>query len=237
MTRRIGERFADKYLKHPAASTTNPLSDGWYVDTGTVMLAHNNVHHLERESLRHLVMSPGPGSVTTYANTNAPFSGLDDAPATASNGLAGAEYWQLPWDRRCCAVFGPYFAIQDYELPDGRRTQRKIRGQIDATIEGGASSYRFYFAATSAANETPFAVRFLAFGYADFAGTGNQRSPVIDLTFTDPLPGAGDEWRCRPGADDDDARVVAAPFYLFMAWKIVGGAANYINGFSAWEID
>jgi hypothetical protein len=237
MARRYSERFLDRYVKHPAASSANPLSDGWFVDSGTKMIAQNNAAHLARESLRHLVFSLGPGQATQFATANAMFTGLDDAPQLLSPIGDSLQHMQIPWDRRTAARFGPFAAIQDYALADGRMTQRKIRAQADFSLDAATTSERLYVAATSRADDDPRDItKLLAFGYVDVAGSGYQRSTPIDLTFNAPLP-TSTEFVCRADGTDNPTNVAAAPFYLWFGWRLIGATTNYVCGFSAWEID
>jgi hypothetical protein len=233
VARRIGERAADRYIKHPAASTSNPLSEGWAIDAGTVQLYQSNAHVLARESLRHLATIVGPFDVPDYTSRDAQW-GPPYVAAIPND--TGSSHGGIPWSRHTAVRSGPHFGVQDYALEDNRRVLRPVRMAISITIDAGAST-RFLYAAMTPTEAPPPARDYLAFDSVSVA-TGTTYT-VFELVPMAPVPPAA-PFRCRPDNIYPGLRaastVQAAPFYLWWGWQILnGGSGTSVNALSAWE--
>ncbi len=220
----IAERVEDRYIKHEAASTTAPMTNGWPLDSGSAMLLSSNLAHLCRESCRNLVQSPGLGTakVPSFTTGNAVFDGLHDlgllpADNTAFTNFGGAS--EIPWDPRTAESF-PAHLICDRQNDDGRITLRSIRFLMDATIDTNCTSYVYHFAITN--HSDPGRLMggdYLAHSSDTFGGTGNKTA-VATLSSTQPWhPNMLTQWPCRPADYVDGATsVLILEAYLWFGW-------------------
>ncbi len=111
-----------------------PSSGEWaageYVDAGLAMVIASNLAHRQRESVRHLAASLGPGAITNevrgYTYSGTPLDDVTD-PGTYS-GLT-----TISWDLQCSKRFGPFYLIADREIADQPPTWRKLRVNVDCT--------------------------------------------------------------------------------------------------------
>lgn len=114
-----------RYIKHPPGGS-GWLQDGMPLDSGTAMIAHNNLSQLSNQNTRHLGTAPGPG----YFGA-AETSGLWISPGYIDVSLEdGAdEYGQHPWviGKSAC-VFGPYVpAFTRFGTAPAGMYPRKVR--------------------------------------------------------------------------------------------------------------
>jgi hypothetical protein len=233
VSRRIGERVADQYVYHPAASTGHPLSNGYAVDSGTVMLLESNLHTLSRQSLRPLVQSVGVGQLTQFPSTDSFWDGLTTPPPALSERLFSAT---IPWDRRTAMRFGPFWVVQDYELDDARLAWRPVKLTLDITVSSNVDllQARAYFAIT-ATSSSPASGAFLDFD--SVALSAGQQIAAVTLTPSAPIA-EGETFRCRPDATAGAPTVRRGVVYLWFGWGVKSSdALNYVNGMSAFEVD
>lgn len=240
----LSERAVTRVIKIPPASSSGPLADTWPLDAGSVIILRSNSAHVEREAVRQLCVSMGPGEITgfeTAADVTA------DLRASGSPSPFSAETWQeIPWDRRTAIRLGPVHVIADREMDDGLPTLRTIKILADFNIPTGYSSPKYYFAATL--DPSPFRLNGLGslpglVGSTAFGGTGQQQVTGT-LTCTAPIrvqshPDSR-QWTCRPVGDDAALSVAVIPLYVWIGWRLVSSSpptvpAAYLNGVSVWE--
>jgi hypothetical protein len=237
-----GERALTRYIKHPAASTSNPLSNGWALDAGTAILTlDNNTHHLAEQATRPLVQTNGQGLIETRTSYGAVFSsiiGLEQVDPTVL-GWAVEQPWKaIPWDRNSATRFGPFHFIADYELASGATTLRPIKVELQATIHANVTTRRA-FAAVTFTDAPPFHDPPFLFGEHTFPSTGAQTAPIT-LTSGAPVSRTSTvgPLRCRPDGTLGSQRVEVIQGYLHIGWLLYGATAgaSYIDGYSAWEV-
>lgn len=122
-----GERLTSitRCLRTP---TTSEWRNGRFIDAGLAMVLSSNLSHLQRESVRQLACTLGPGALTngvrgyTYSGTAL----LDTSdPGTYSDLNA------ISWDLQTAVKLGPFFLIGDREPSGESLAPRKIRVAID----------------------------------------------------------------------------------------------------------
>jgi hypothetical protein len=239
MARTIGERAADRYIKHPAASAANPLAEAYAIDSGTIQLYQHNLHVLQRERLSTLVACVGPFDVPDYTSQVAQWGGLAEPSPNTIGFDNGAK--AIPWHRATAARFGPFFGVQDYELDDGRRTLRPVRCAMSITVDAGATSHSAFFALTK--TDARPSDGHLAFESVALAAGATTFAVADDLVCAGPV--ASELYRCRPdGVSAPDGplsvqtSVRATGFYVWFGWLVVdGGTGTSVNSMSAWEVD
>lgn len=238
-----GELAVPRYIRHPAASTSNPLSNGWAVDAGTSVLLDNNLHKLEEEATRPLVMSLGPGKIPSFQTQDALFADVAGITPvdTTTLGFAAAESWRkIPWDRRTAVPFPAIFVV-DYDLATGEASIRPVRIYMQATIDLDAEGYDAH-AAITFTEDSPYGQQTppYLYGTASFGGVG-KRTAEIALTPTTPVTrrGTSGTLRCRTsGAGDLSTTIDVVNGYVWVGFSIWGAGvtASYIDSISVWEV-
>jgi len=237
----IAERGYTRYIKHAAAATTGPLTNGEPVDAGTSMLVTNNLGHMCMESTRNLVQSPGTGPTgiaLSYQTPAALFGGIQDTGfyTAATDVLYISGSTALPWDPRVSETFSA-FTIADRQNSDGRETIRSIRFSIDFTADVTNSSTSVGFAITT--HDSPQRLRdgdYLAFYGSESVNTGSQ---IITNTLSSDTPitlAHYEAMQARQRTYNGEMMGNMIPIVLWFGWKFIGsGTDNAINGFCAWE--
>jgi hypothetical protein len=239
MTAFVGERAVSRYIKHPAASTTGILSNGWPIDSGTVITTlENNTHHLQHESLRPLVWSSGSGNTPIFNSAAQMFAGLPEF-TVAPPGATFGTHRAIPWDRKTSARF-PVFLIADQNIDTGEATLRWITMTMRLTVAANVTSGRAHFALTFS-SAPPFQNE--PFLHSSAAVTSNALNTVsVTLQPDTPidLQSMGTITKCRHASTNGtSAQAVVLLGHLWFGWSLGGAsvvAASRIESFAAWEV-
>lgn len=243
-----GERAVARYIKHPPAGSALPFVKGDSLDAGTVMALDSNIAQMQLESCRHLVWSLGPGGVTALDYTNrAQFDGLGDLHSTydASQAPTASTISMIPWDRRTCRRFGPFFAVCDADASGGG-TLRKVTMEMGLTLDAACVSSHFFFALS--ANEDPNELvggHSLAFAHTSLGAgvsgqyfaspSGMNQTSAGSLTCT--VIVSEDMYQLEMSRGDPTygpGQVQVFPFYLWFGYLFQNGT-NYVDSFDAFE--
>jgi hypothetical protein len=237
-----GERALTRYIRHPAASTSNPLSNGWALDAGSAILTlDNNAHHLAEVATRPLVQTNGQGAVQTFTSYPSVFQGvlgLEQVDPTQLNFAQQNPWAAIPWDRNTATRFGACHFIADHELASGATTIRPVKTQMRVTIDTNVTTKKA-FAAITFTQSPPFLTAPFLFGSYTFPGTGAQ---TAEITLTSAAPVSRTSTvaplRCRPDATYGSTRVEVIQGYLWFGWLLYGATAStsYVESYSAWEV-
>jgi hypothetical protein len=234
VTKLIGERAVARYIKHPNADASGLLSNGWPIDSGTIVRTlDNNTHHLQHEALRPLVWSNGSGDTDIITTFEGQFAGLPDytVPPTL-----GAAHQNIPWDRRTSARF-PAFLIADYDLDTGEASIRPIRMSLRATLASGVSPGAAHFAVTFS-SASPYTNP--PFMYESASVISNVAIATLVPDSPASAQTVGSVMRCRHApTNGTSTRVTTILGYLWFGWSFYGAsvvAASRIESMSAWEV-
>jgi hypothetical protein len=242
----IGERAITRYIKHPAASTSNPLSNGWAIDAGTAQLFDSNLSVLAYESVRPLVQSRGPGLITTQTSGNKFWDGFDDGTEAPSRTFTGS-YLDIPWGDRWSSVrFGPFALYadryrQDAGVDTSRIGLRDISFAIGCTTVA-ANTVQNVFVTLTNSEDGPQINDGNTIGAAatvSLSGTGQTFARgTIDLGNVDPETLTTIEWPSRPASAAGARMVRIVRAYVWVGWYFTnpGAVSNYVDTISAWEI-
>lgn len=94
------------------------------------MILSSNFAHLQRESVRHVATSLGPGSVTNGVRGYT-FSGNPLQDRAVPPSYSGVQ--QIGWSPEVCACLGPVHLIADREIAAEAPTWRALRVSVDCT--------------------------------------------------------------------------------------------------------
>lgn len=245
-----GERIASTYIPQPAASTSNPLSDGWAYSAADAIITAHNVHHLEAESFRHLVGSAVSGNeaiVKSFPDKEKAwnFSGAFELinELLAADDTA-EEARNVPWTGRggSSIRFGPFPLVFD-RLHENEWVPRRIRVRVQADRSTESLSKQKLHIAISGVHGTPWTSLYALNSQTFYAGPQHF---TADLDINTPGPRSrADMLPCRgpdsAGSGSAVSAVVMA--YLWVGWELYhttplgdSYSIGVIDSVSAWEI-
>lgn len=218
----LGERLTSitRRIKTP---TSVEWRSGEYLDSGLAMIVSHNLAHKQRESLRQIVSSFGPGTITNsvrgYTYQGTPLSDVRD-PGTYS------DLNSISWDHQTSRTFGPFFAIADRDVTDEQPTWRKVRVCLDVTA-GGLTVY----ACATQRRELPSYETHI--GYASATSSAGRTTLTLDLSISNAL--AAQSMPCRRAPGDTPEHAIAAQYSLWVGWYGSSGT-NSVWTISAYEV-
>ena len=216
----LGERLTSitRRIKTP---TSVEWRAGEYLDSGLAMIVSHNLAHKQRESLRQIVSSFGPGAITNeirgYTYQGTPLSDVRD-PGTYS------DLNSISWDHQTARTFGPFFAIADRDVTDEQPTWRKVRVCLDVTA-GGLTVY----ACATQRRELPSYETHI--GYASATSSAGRTTLTLDL---DPRELSPASTKCRDFGGETEY-TTAALCSLWVGWYGSSGT-NSVWTISAYEV-
>ena len=216
----LGERLTSitRRIKTP---TSVEWRSGEYLDSGLAMIVSHNLAHKQRESLRQIVSSFGPGAITNsvrgYTYQGTPLSDVRD-PGTYS------DLNSISWDHQTARTFGPFFAIADRDVTDEQPTWRKVRVCLDVTA-GGLTVY----ACATQRRELPSYETHI--GYASATSSAGRTTLTLDL---DPRELSPASTKCRDFGGETEY-TTAALCSLWVGWYGSSGT-NSVWTISAYEV-
>lgn len=216
-----------RYVRHVPGGEGTLVGDGCPLESGFGFIAGNNVSHLRGESLRHLVSSLGPGSLTANKDGWSDLGG-DVPPASARTSTVE----QIAWGISTAQCYGPFPAIaDDAQRAAGRDDLERAVKMYAMCKSDGTHSLTLYFAAT--VDRRPPTE-----GYASFSTATTTSSSVVELTHVGALYPLGYPRAYIAGASTDPGGglVTVPEFYLWCGWLLAAGGTGALCSISAWEI-
>jgi hypothetical protein len=230
----IGEYGQARYIKHPVPSAAAPGGNGITFDAGTACIVDNNASWLCRESCRHLAASPGPGSVTVFANLTKLLTDNIVNFGPPRGDASPEPVGEIPWDRRVAVRLGPFSLVCD-ELSSGQVVPRLVSASTHLTIAGGTPPTVDLYWAVTTSPSTQALMRgdFVMFGKSGAVSSGLNAKA---LSTTSPIANADVRaWPCRASATSTATYVRHVPAWIWFGWRAIGAGTVTINGLSAWE--
>ena len=247
-TPRVGERAYSTYIKHPAGSTSNPISNGWPIDSGTVELFDSNLSLLSYESVRPLVATLGPGSVSTQSSGDKFWTGFTDDVPTPARSWSGV-YQDIPWDRRTSMRFGPFPLVADRWVLDGGATGsptgavsfRELAFKVVFTVAAANTAQVAFFVVTEDSSPasitngaiigSPVTYTLPGTGQQTFANTWRYDPPVLDS-------GVSETWVSRSGGASVSNVTQVTQCFVWVGWYFLnaGAVTNTVDSVCVWEI-
>jgi hypothetical protein len=236
-----GERLYDRYIKHPASSSTNPLSDGWAVDAGSAMLLSHNIHHLLSQSQRSLVCSPGDGrAFSAWTSKDDLWNVATEKPGDTASSTGPAS---IPWDGLTARRFGPVPMLFD-RLASQQRLARKVRCRVQFEFNTIPATTRVvHFAMTTGSGSRLPRATPAAYASVTATNATGVQTQTADLTVYSPLTESLVEpWPSRGAGSVEYGPMLCyvVPMYVWFGFEFVGTALSTPNweiyAMSAWEL-
>ena len=216
----LGERLTSitRRIKTP---TSVEWRSGEYLDSGLAMVVSHNLAHKQRESLRQVATTLGPGTITNSVRGYA-FQGTALRDVADPGTYSGIN--SISWDLQTSKRLGPLYAIADRNVSGEPPTWRKIRVCLDVTA-GGLD----VFAVLTQGLEFPSTESRVAFASA--TSSAGRTTLTLDLEPRELSPAST---KCRDFGGETEY-TTAALCSLWVGWYGSSGT-NSVWTISAYEV-